>query len=68
MVSIATVKRQVAPTVKFVKIETKDQTSASLVDEQKYSEFVKRSVEALVAAQKEFEVESSRLLSEQVFR
>ena len=66
VVSIATVKRQVVPTVKFVKIETKDQTSASLVDEQKYSEFVKRSVEALVAAQKEFEEESSKLLSEKV--
>ena len=59
-VNIASVKPQVIPTVKFVKIETLNTSSASLVDEEKYSEFVKRSVDALLAAQKEMQEESSR--------
>ena len=59
-VRIASVKTQVVPTVKFVKIETMNESSASIVDEEKYSEFVKKSVEALLVAQKEMEDQSSR--------
>ena len=60
--SISSAKPQVVPTVKIV-------TTASdpaIVDEEKYSEFVRRSVEALLTAQKELERESSRLLSERI--
>jgi len=56
---IASARPQVVPTVKIV---TLDSTS-SLVEEEKYSQFVKRSVATLIAAQKEMEEESSRLLS-----
>ena len=59
---IASARSQVVPTVKIV---TLDSTS-SLVEEEKYSQFVKRSVAALIAAQKEMEEESSRLLTQRV--
>ena len=59
---IATARPQVVPTVKIVTTET----SSALLEEEKYSRFVQRSVAALIAAQKEMEEESSRLLTQKV--
>ena len=62
-VSIASAKPQVVPTVKIV---TNTSSSATIIDEEKYSEFVKKSIEDLMIAQKEMEQEASRLLAERV--
>ena len=62
-VSISSAKPQVVPTVKIV---TNTSSTATIVDEDKYSDFVKNSVETLLAAQKEMENEASRLLKEKV--
>ena len=61
--TIASAQPQVVPTVKIV---TSAADTATLVDEQKYSEFVRRSVDTLLEAQKEMEAEASRLLAEKV--
>jgi len=53
---------QVVPTVKIVTAAS----DTAIVDQEKYSDFVRKSVETLLAAQKEMEEESSRLLSERV--
>jgi len=62
-VSISSAKPQVVPTVKIV---TSTSSTATIVDEDKYNDFVKNSVVTLLAAQKEMEEEASRLLSEKV--
>jgi len=62
-VSISSAKPQVVPTVKIV---TSTSSTATIVDEDKYSDFVKNSVETLLTAQKEMEDEASRLLKEKV--
>merc|ERR1719175_579224 len=46
--SISSVKPQVVPTVKIV---TNTTSNPTIVDEEKYSEFVKKSIEELIAAQ-----------------
>jgi len=61
--SISSAKPQVVPTVKIV---TNTSSTATIVDEDKYNDFVKNSVVTLLAAQKEMEEEASRLLSEKV--
>ena len=53
---------QVVPTVKIVTAAS----DTAIVDQEKYSDFVRKSVETLLVAQKEMEEESSRLLSERV--
>ena len=61
--TISSVQPQVVPTVKIV---TNTSATATIVDEEKYSEFVKTSVELLLAAQKEMEEEASKLLQAKV--
>merc|ERR1719422_2278233 len=61
--SISSAKPQVVPTVKIV---TSTSSTATIVDEDKYNDFVKNSVVTLLASQKEMEEEASRLLSEKV--
>ena len=56
VVSISSAQPQVVPTVKIVT----STSSASIVDEDQYSEFVKTSVETLMRAQREMEEEASR--------
>ena len=58
-VSIATAVPQVVPTVKIV---TSSASSATIVDEEKYSEFVRISIDKLLEAQREMEAEASSLL------
>jgi len=60
---IASVKSQVVPTVKIV---TSTETNGRLVEAEQYSEFVQQSVAVLLAAQREMEVEASRLLDSQL--
>jgi len=62
-VSIATAVPQVVPTVKIV---TSTASSATIVDEEKYSEFVRISIDKLLEAQKEMETEASNLLQEKI--
>ena len=56
VVSISSAQPQVVPTVQIVT----STSSASIVDEDQYSEFVKTSVETLMRAQREMEEEASR--------
>ena len=54
---------KVVPTVKIV---TSTETNGRLVEAEQYSEFVQQSVAVLLAAQREMEVEASRLLDTQL--
>jgi len=62
-VSISCAKPQVVPTVRIV---TTTDTTASIVDHEKYSEFVQKNSHVLLAAQKEMEVQASKLLKERL--
>jgi len=61
-VFIGKASRQVLPTVQIVTGPEK----SSLVDEEKYSQFIQASVAALLEAQTQMEKEASKLLSQQV--
>ena len=62
-VSIATAVPQVVPTVKIV---TNTASSATIVDEEKYSEFVRISIDKLLESQREMEAEASSLLQKKI--
>jgi len=62
-VSIFSAKPQVVPTVKIV---TSTDTKATLVDQEKYSEFVQKSINNLLVAQKKMEEEASKLLKKRL--
>jgi len=61
--AIFSARSQVVPTVKIV---TRTDTSATLVDHEKYSEFVQTSINTLLKAQREMEQEASKLLDERL--
>ena len=61
--SIFSARSQVVPTVKIV---TRTDTKATLVDHEKYSEFVQTSINTLLQAQREMEQEASKLLDERL--
>jgi len=62
-VLINTARTQVVPTVQIV---TTTDEKVTLVDHEKYSKFVQASIEHLLQAQKEMEVEASKLLAERL--
>ena len=62
-VSIASAVPQVVPTVKIV---TSTASSATIVDEEKYTQFVKISIDRLLEAQREMEEDASTLLQEKI--
>eukprot|EP00092_Neocalanus_flemingeri_P105530 GFUD01135290.1.p1 GENE.GFUD01135290.1~~GFUD01135290.1.p1 ORF type:complete len:482 (-),score=79.48 GFUD01135290.1:135-1580(-) len=62
-VSISTARSQVVPTVKIV---TTTDSRATIVDHEKYSEFVQTSIDALLQAQQEMEKEASKLLADRL--
>jgi len=62
-VAIATARSQVVPTVRIV---TTTDRKATIVDHEKYSEFVQNSIDQLLEAQREMELEASKLLAERL--
>jgi len=62
-VAISSARAQVVPTVKIV---TTTDTKATIVDHEKYSEFVQNSIDTLLQAQREMELEASKLLTERL--
>jgi len=62
-VAISSARTQVAPTVRIV---TTTDSKATIVDHEKYSEFVQTSIDTLLAAQREMEAEASQLLTERL--
>jgi len=62
-VAIATARSQVVPTVQIV---TTTDTKATIVDQEKYSVFVQTSIDTLLQAQREMELEASKLLAERL--
>jgi len=61
--AIASARSQVVPTVKIV---TTTDTRATIVDHEKYSQFVQTSINTLLQAQREMELEASKLLEERL--
>lgn len=62
-VAISSARAQVVPTVRIV---TTTDTKATIVDHEKYSEFVQNSIDTLLQAQREMELEASKLLAERL--
>eukprot|EP00090_Calanus_glacialis_P012890 TRINITY_DN2151_c0_g1_i1.p1 TRINITY_DN2151_c0_g1~~TRINITY_DN2151_c0_g1_i1.p1 ORF type:complete len:450 (+),score=96.65 TRINITY_DN2151_c0_g1_i1:105-1454(+) len=62
-VAISSARAQVVPTVRIV---TTTDTKATIVDHEKYSEFVQNSIDTLLKAQREMELEASKLLAERL--